>query len=150
MGCEAMRRAWNWLAGRASAVAARFSQLLASLRWALRQPMVRRRLAIVGATLLVLAYTVGVGSYVMLMPDIGIRCAFTPQVNHFNAEFLVPGAEPLDGDDTIVQLGDQEVTNWAQILHELVQLRRRSVEPGTAADMRPDSGKSHFSLNGEE
>jgi len=117
----------------------------------LRQPIARCRLAIVIALFLVCAYATGVISYVMLTPDIGVRCAFTPVVNHFNPEFLFESdADPLQGDDTIVQIGDQEVSNWAQILHELVDLRQKKGEPGTEADLRSESGKTHLVINGEE
>src|SRR5690348_2476071 len=95
-----------------------------SLVWMLLQhKSTRRRAAIVAATLLVFAYAGGVISYVMMMPDIGVRCAFTPVVNHFNRDFLfrTDASDPdgLDGDDEIGRIGGTDVSNWAQILHEL-------------------------------
>jgi transcriptional regulator with GAF, ATPase, and Fis domain len=123
--------------------------------WLLSQrKSARRRLAIVAATVLVFAYAGGVLSYVMNTPDIGIRCAFTPVVNHFNHDFLfsgdLPGAQALDGDDEIVRIGDQEVSNWAQILHELNELRSQRGDPGTEEDLRADSGKTHLNIGGQE
>ncbi len=124
---------------------------LSGLSTLLRQKIVRRRLAILAATALVCAYAVGVNSYVMLTPDIGVRCAFTPVVNQFHSEFLFqPDAQPLQGDDTIVQIGDQDVSNWAQILHEMVELRRKKGEPGTEADLDLHSHKTHLVVNGQE
>jgi transcriptional regulator with GAF, ATPase, and Fis domain len=108
------------------------------------------------AGLLVFAYAGGVLCYVMLTPDIGVRCAFTPVVNQFNDDFLPDfekesTEEPrLQGDDEIVQIGDQPVTNWAQILRELVRLRQPTGEPGTKADLDPRSGKTHLILGGQE
>src|SRR5260370_21623732 len=55
-----------------------------------RLPTGRHRLAIVGAALLVLAYALSVLGDVMFTPEIDIRCAFTPVVNHFYREFLYP------------------------------------------------------------
>jgi transcriptional regulator with GAF, ATPase, and Fis domain len=107
-------------------------------------------LAIVAAAFLVCAYAGGVLGYVWLFsPDIGVRCAFTPAINDFNREFLIAGKAPK-GDDTITQLGDQDVSNWAQILHELVELRRRKPEPGSEADLTSKSKKTHLQVDGKE
>jgi transcriptional regulator with GAF, ATPase, and Fis domain len=119
----------------------------------LQRKIARRRLAIVAAAVLVFAYAGGVLSYVMLTPDIGVRCAFTPVVNHFNPDFLFrtgsSKGEILSGDDEIVQIGDQEVSNWAQILYELNVLGRNPPEPGTEEDLRAKS-KSHLVIDNQE
>jgi transcriptional regulator with GAF, ATPase, and Fis domain len=115
-------------------------------------------LAILIATAFVFAYAGGVISYVMMMPDIGVRCAFTPVVNHFNERFFFapvsPGAdsnEKPSGDDEIVSIGGNEVSNWAQILHELNLLSRcREVPSGSEADLRPKSAQTHLIVNGQE
>ncbi len=60
----------------------------------LQHKVARRRWAIVAAAVLVFAYAGGVLSYVMLTPDIGVRSAFTPAVNHFNPDFLFPTDSP--------------------------------------------------------
>src|SRR6516162_7818247 len=99
--------------------------------------IIRRRLVISAATVLVFAYAVVVTTYVMLIPDLGIRCTFSPVVNHFNPDFLYPtGSEPLQADDEIVQLGNQKVTNWSEFLHKLVQLRHEEGLPCTEAELR--------------
>ena len=123
--------------------------LISALR---EHPFSRARLAIIASAFLVCAYAAGVISYVMATPDIGVRCAFTPAVNHFSPDFLYDKehAEPLDPNDIIVQLGDQEVKNWAQFLHELNVLRRSRGEPGSAADLGSESGKNHLIVGGEE
>jgi transcriptional regulator with GAF, ATPase, and Fis domain len=111
-------------------------------------------LAIVAATVLVFAYAGGVLSYVMMTPDIGVRCAFTPVVNHFNRDFLFradsPNVEPLQGDDEIVEIGGRKVSNWAQILHELIVLRHNRGQLGTEEDLQADSGKTHLNVKGQE
>jgi hypothetical protein len=50
----------------------------------------RRRLLILLATALVLSYAAGVLYYVLTIPEIGTRTAFTPVVNQFQSEFLYP------------------------------------------------------------
>jgi transcriptional regulator with GAF, ATPase, and Fis domain len=114
----------------------------------------RRRLVIVAATVLVFAYAAGVLSYVMIMPDIGVRCAFTPVVNHFNEHFFFASASPNagspSGEDEIVSIGGKEISNWVQILHELNVLRRTEVEIGTTDDLREDSGKTHLMVGETE
>jgi transcriptional regulator with GAF, ATPase, and Fis domain len=116
-----------------------------------QQKIVRRRLAIIVAALLVCSYALGVLCYVMLTPEIGVRCIFSPVVNHFSNEFLYSkNQEPLQEDDTIVQLGDQPVSNWSQILHKLGELRREKGVPGTEGDLRSSSAKPHLIVDGHE
>jgi transcriptional regulator with GAF, ATPase, and Fis domain len=91
------------------------------------QSLVRRRLLIILAAFLVCGYAVGVLGYVRSTPEIGVRCAFTPVVNHFYEEFLDPeDQEPLRPGDTITRLGDCPVENWSQFLHKLSELRDES------------------------
>src|SRR5262245_30245195 len=105
-----MRRVWNEIRLFARTVFARFVRTPCLVKNILQQKIARRRLAIVVAAFLVCAYAGGVLSYVWLFsPDIGVRCAFTPVVNHFNDEFLFEkyGEAPA-GNDTITRLGDQD------------------------------------------
>jgi transcriptional regulator with GAF, ATPase, and Fis domain len=108
-------------------------------------------LLIVASTFLVCAYAFGVGWYVMRTPEIGVRCTFSPVVNHFDKEFLDPESQlSLQEDDTIVQLGNQRVTNWSEFLHKLVELRREKGEPGTTEDLKPNSSKTHVVVDGKD
>src|SRR4051794_8765458 len=87
------------------------------------QPVVRRRTAIVIAAVFVGSYALGVLNYVLMTPEIGLRCAFTPVVNHFDRDFLYPrGQEPLRDGDRIVQMGNQRIANWSQLMRKLVEL----------------------------
>jgi len=130
--------------------------MVSSLWMLLQRKSARHRLAIVAAMVLVFAYAGGVLSYVWMMPDIGVRCAFTPVVNHFNDRFFFDPessqeVEKPTGDDEIVRIGDLDVSNWAQILRELNKLsKNRDVQPGTRDDLRPDSGKTHLKIEGQE
>jgi transcriptional regulator with GAF, ATPase, and Fis domain len=91
-----------------------------------RESAARRRAWIGLAALLLFAYAAGVLGYVVVTPELGVRCAFTPVVNHFYSEFLYPeDQEPLRPGDRIVQVGDQPVENWSQLLRAMVLLRRR-------------------------
>jgi transcriptional regulator with GAF, ATPase, and Fis domain len=145
-----MRRAWNEFRFVTRRLLALPFRALCLARNVLRQKIARRRLVIVMAAFLVCAYTGGVLGYVWLFsPDIGVRCAFTPTINHFNRGFLIKGEEP-EGDDTITQLGNQDVSNWAQILHELAELRREKPEPGTEADLTSEAEKTHLLVDGKE
>jgi transcriptional regulator with GAF, ATPase, and Fis domain len=129
-------------------------RILSLVRLLLQRKGARRRLVIVAATVLVFAYAGGVLSYVMMMPDIGVRCAFTPVVNHFNERFFFapasPNAEPPSGDDEIVRIGGKKVSNWVQILHELNVLRRAEIEIGTMDDLRQDAAKTHLKVDETE
>ncbi len=133
-------------------------RILSLLGILLQRQSARHRLAIVASAVLVFAYAGGVLSYVMMMPDIGVRCAFSPVINHFNDNFLFRGASPdsvppeekPNGEDEIVHIGGHEVSNWAQILHELNELRRTRGVAGTERDLQPHSGKMHLIVEGQE
>jgi transcriptional regulator with GAF, ATPase, and Fis domain len=104
------------------------------------QPTARHRLTIISAAVLVLGYAVWVLGYVVLTPEIGIRCAFTPVVNHFYREFLYPpNQEPIRPGDTIVQVGDQPVGDWSQLLRQLNDLKHAAVQPGEARDLAEEN-----------
>ncbi|HZY86745.1 MAG TPA: hypothetical protein VFE78_18065, partial [Gemmataceae bacterium] len=132
--------------------AGRLSDLWSTLRALpsalLRQRVARRRLWIVVAAFLVCGYAAGVLGYVLGRPEIGIRCAFTPVVNHFYPEFLYPegqsplpeGQTPLQEGDRIVRLGGQPVENWSQYLRKLGRLRDEPAEAVAALPAEDQSG----------
>src|SRR3954453_2783537 len=94
------------------------------------QPVVRRRTAIIVAAVFVWSYALGVLTYVLLTPEIGLRCAFTPVVNHFDKHFLYPrGQEPLRDGDRIVELGNQRIANWSQLMRKLIEVNDEPATP---------------------
>jgi transcriptional regulator with GAF, ATPase, and Fis domain len=116
-----------------------------------RQRTCRRRLLIVVAAVLVCTYAVAVLGYVRAMPEIGIRTAFTPVVNGFNAEFLYPrNQEALEPGDTVVELSDRHVDNWSQLLVKLIALRSESPQLGDRASLGAANGPGHLLLDGQE
>jgi transcriptional regulator with GAF, ATPase, and Fis domain len=71
----------------------------------------------------------GVLGYVLAMPEIGVRCAFSPVVNHFYEEFLYPeNQEPLREGDRILQVGDRHVETWSQLLRKMLALPAEPIE----------------------
>src|SRR5579862_3728212 len=66
------------------------------------EPALRSRACIVLAAVFVCLDAVGVVAYVATLPDIGIRSAFSPLVNHFHEDFLFPAEQktppPRNGD----------------------------------------------------
>src|SRR4051812_44001089 len=78
-----------------------------------RDPRARRQAAIALVSLLACAYSISVLTYVLSTPELGVRCAFTPVVNHFYAEFLYPdGQVALKEGDRILSVGGQPVETW--------------------------------------
>jgi transcriptional regulator with GAF, ATPase, and Fis domain len=119
-GLSVCRRGLTWL-GRPLA-------LLGSL---LRTPLARRRFLILFAAALVCSYAAGVLWYVRAVPDIGLRCAFTPVVLDVDPDFLdLQGrgekreelAASLKG-KTIVEVAGHKVSTWPQMLRVLADLR---------------------------
>jgi transcriptional regulator with GAF, ATPase, and Fis domain len=117
------------------------------------QPILRRRLAVIVAAIFVWCYALGVLSYVLLMPEIGLRCAFAPVVNQFNSDFMYPRDQspeqegdrmPLQEGDRITQLGNQSVDNWSQLMRKMAELDSEPAVPidsATPADLREGKGQ---------
>jgi transcriptional regulator with GAF, ATPase, and Fis domain len=105
--------------------AGRLAWLVGVGRLLWRDPAARCRAWVVCATVFVCAYAVGVLGYVLMTPELGIRCAFTPVVNHFYDEFLYPDDQPpLRQDDRIVEVGGGErIDDWPQLLRKMHLLR---------------------------
>jgi transcriptional regulator with GAF, ATPase, and Fis domain len=127
----------------------------AFLRSLFEQPVMRCRVWIVLAAMLVCAYALGVLGYVVLTPEIGVRCAFSRVVGHFYEDFLYPaGQEPLREGDRIVQVGEEPVETWAQLLRKMLSLRADDPQPAdglTADDLRAGrapAAKTHLVLDG--
>jgi transcriptional regulator with GAF, ATPase, and Fis domain len=93
----------------------------------LRQQTARRRLFILVAAGLVLLYAFSVFWYVLAIPDIGLRCAFSLDIQRaYPGFFDLPEGQTytdLEG-KTIVQVGDRPVDNWPQLLRTLIELPR--------------------------
>lgn len=98
-----------------------------------REPSHRRQLCIITAAILVCAYAGFVLAYVVLTPEIGIRCAFTPVVNQFYSEFLFDDEQPgLKPGDTVLQLGSRSIQSWPDLMRSQIDLKK---EPGVPIDL---------------
>ncbi len=91
-----------------------------------------RKLLLAGAGVFVCLYAVSVLWYVHSVPDIGLRCTFSPEIKHIDDHYFVdptPEAVP-QLDDRLVQVADKPIAEagpqvWSQItlLRALVALR---------------------------
>src|SRR5262249_35116744 len=91
-------------------------------------------------------------------PEIGLRCAFTPVVNHFDPDFLAfreQFPQRIHEGDTITQVGDQRVQNWTQLLRTLLALRDQTPETvpdlhaeDLLADKKPVAQKNYLNWDG--
>ncbi len=107
---------------------------------------------IVLSAVLVCLYAIGVVAYVMSLPDIGVRSAFSPNVSHFFDDFLYPEEQdPLRPDDRILAIGGKKVEDWPQLLRRLIELRHRGEAEETDAneDLRK-RGNTHLCFQGVE
>ena len=124
----------SWLLG--------LGRRLAFALW--NDPRARQRAWIAVVSLLVCAYSISVLTYVLATPEIGVRCAFTPVVNHFYPEFLYPERQTaLQEGDRILAVGGQPVETWSQLLRKTLLLRDqepRVVAGITVDDLFADSG----------
>jgi len=114
--------------GRSLAHAARLARGLGrSALEGLRQPASRRRALIIVAGILMGTYALSVFGYVVATPDIGLRCAFTPVVNHVYTDFLYTpeGKAPTDlRGYTVVQIGRYHINTWPEVLRAPLELLR--------------------------
>jgi transcriptional regulator with GAF, ATPase, and Fis domain len=114
------------------------------------QPGTRRHALVVAAALLVFGYALCVLGYVLLTPEIGVRCAFTPVINHFYPEFLFPDdQEPPQPGDTIIQIGDRPIVTWGQFLRTMVAIGNQDgvpVEPRQLLPSAPEMNGIHMAV----
>lgn len=115
----------------------RLGTLWSTLASAYHQPIFRTRATILFCALLVLAYVIGVLVHVLTLPDVGLRCAFSVTVNHFYPEFrYLPGDEPIGQNDLIVEIGEDRITSWPQLMRSIAQVRRQLALPATVEDLQ--------------
>lgn len=95
-----------------------------------------RHLFVLLASLLVLSYAVAVLFYVLLIPELGIRCAFSTTVGLFYPEFLVqsekgisPARNQIQNGDIIEKIGHQPIPNWIEYLRVSIKLSEQVAEP---------------------
>jgi transcriptional regulator with GAF, ATPase, and Fis domain len=110
------------------------------------------------ASLLVGCYALSVLFYVLYAPEIGVRCAFSPVVNHFFPNYLYTDSEEeLREGDRIIQVADQAIVEWSQLLYKLKELQKEQLEEidelTAAAITRVgarDTERSSFSCKGQK
>src|SRR5262245_18810060 len=107
-----------------------FWSVVAAARAVRTEPIARRRLVIILAAFLVMAYALGVLGYILFTPEVGIRIGFTPSVSKFYSDFLYPEhQQPLSEGDHLLYLGSRRVDTWAQFLRGVADLDRQAPEP---------------------
>jgi transcriptional regulator with GAF, ATPase, and Fis domain len=114
---------------------------LADLNAWLRRPVARRQLLILLSGALVCGYAACVLWYVMSLPEIGIHFSLSRDIYRVDENFLHPEFGETskhlfpEDKDQVLQLGDQAVSNWPQVLRKLSTLRTdhpRSLAEGTS------------------
>ncbi len=112
-----------------------------------------RKVLLILAGILVCLYSLSVLWYVQWIPDIGLRCAFHPTVQHAHPDYARTDngrfRSPQSG-DTIVQVGDRPVTSWLQLLKALVALRETPHVSVTSLDQAENQQATCVSLEGEK
>jgi transcriptional regulator with GAF, ATPase, and Fis domain len=119
----------------------------------------RTRAAIILAVLFVCLYAIAVVGYVVTLPDIGVRSAFSTEVSHFFPEFRFPENQvPLKHNDRILEIGGEKTEDWPHLLRRLVELRHpgQPVTTDDPAALRDDPAalrdqeKTHLIYQGVE
>ncbi len=132
----------------------RWARALSHALWTDR--IARTRAGILLSSLLICVYSVAVLLYVLTLPEIGVRCAFTPVVNQFDRDFLFPADQPpLQEGDHITRVGPYPVTTWAQLLRTMLLLREEQPQDArdvkTPEDLHPklDPTLTHLEVQGQ-
>src|SRR5262245_16235568 len=113
-----------------------------AFKWTAVQNWWRQALLVLAGGL-VCTYALAVLWYVHSIPDIGLRCAFSPVINNVDPNFLrTEGHEPPTDlrEHTIVALGGGPVETWPQFLRMLRALRDQPVQK-----VDPPEGAAGFS-----
>jgi transcriptional regulator with GAF, ATPase, and Fis domain len=73
-------------------------------------------------------YTAGLLGFVIAVPELGIRCAFTPIVNYAFPGFVAADNAPLAEGDRIVALAGQPLHSWSELLRLTDAARHRDLD----------------------
>ncbi|MFQ3650637.1 MAG: sigma 54-interacting transcriptional regulator [Gemmataceae bacterium] len=103
-------------------------KLWSSLRSCLTDPLSFRRCLILLVCGLMLAYTAGLLGFVLVVPELGIRCAFTPVINYAFPDFVVPDQTPLLEGDHITALAGRPLHSWSELLRQIEAARLRPAD----------------------
>jgi transcriptional regulator with GAF, ATPase, and Fis domain len=121
----------------------------------LRESVVRRRLLIIVAAVLVCAYALAVLGYVLSIPDMGLRCAFSPTVSHVYPDYAVlPESQSnLDLNSylkgrRIEKIGDYEVNTWPRLLRGLTHAPDQVVDGQFSGTPPSDPSLTCIELDG--
>jgi transcriptional regulator with GAF, ATPase, and Fis domain len=108
---------------------------------------------IVCAGILVCAYALSVLAFVQSIPDIGLRCGFSPEIQHVDPGFFPPGQPVPEVGDRLVQLGEDPVENWPEMLRCLRKLPDKPAQREFDTPPSPDSLKvteaAHLLVQGQ-
>jgi transcriptional regulator with GAF, ATPase, and Fis domain len=102
--------------------------LVGAVAW-LNQPLGRRRLFILLSGQLVCTYAACVLSYVMSIPEFGIRFSLTRDIYRVDETFVHPefrdASQHLlpEDKDQVLELGNDKVSTWGQLLRKISTLR---------------------------
>jgi transcriptional regulator with GAF, ATPase, and Fis domain len=117
--------------------------------------VIRRRLLIVLAAGLVCSYALAVLGYVLSIPDIGLRCAFSPTVSHVypNYAILPEGQHDLDLNAhlkgrRVDQIGDYKVKSWPHLLRGLTHASDQDVQGEFSGALPSDPRLTCIELDG--
>jgi transcriptional regulator with GAF, ATPase, and Fis domain len=118
------------------------------LTWWKHDPTLRQRVWSLFAAALACCYSLSVLYYVITTPELGLRCAFAPVVNHFYESFRCPDDQPtLERGDRIVELGDQHIETWLQLLRQTALLN--STQPAIIDHLTLDDLRNHRVPDGQ-
>lgn len=98
------------------------------LRSGLADPLSFRRCLILLACSLMLAYTAALLGFVIAVPELGIRCAFTPVVNYAFPGFVVGDHSALLEGDHITSVAGRPLHSWSELLRQIEAARTRPAD----------------------
>jgi transcriptional regulator with GAF, ATPase, and Fis domain len=114
----------------------------------LRDAPARRRLLIIVAALSVWLYALSVAWYVLTLPDVGLRCAFSTKVSRVDPGYLIeqPGvAAPDLREHAVVRMGGQSIESWPQMLNVMQELYEQPAQPEGS-----QASATHVHVDGEQ
>src|SRR5688500_15830941 len=98
------------------------------------KPVADRRFLLIFPGLLILLYTIAILYRVQVIPDLGLRTAFSTEVHHHR---LIEPTQPVSGSIVLVSVGNMPMHTWVNVLQapfELAKLR----DEGDLAERFPE------------
>jgi transcriptional regulator with GAF, ATPase, and Fis domain len=126
----------------------RVSAEISALIRQMLKPLSDRRLILILPGLLIFLYSIAILYRVQVIPDLGLRSAFSTKIRQHRLIDADP-SEPVDGSILLLKVGDKKIQTWVDVLQAPFHLAKERDRVGNLAEHYPEWAR-RVNLDGVE